>query len=187
MRDVVDRLEPVQFESQTSDSHTHDHLVKEPMSRRSQPLGLKLLLALVIVLAGVGTGYAANEFFGQPAVESKVVPTSAEAIVVGGVYGDKDTTKFADPAEGVLVIGGIEGEGSHHLMRPGGRARNVYLTSSVLDLSLFENCRINVYGETFASQKAGWLMDVGRVEVIELNAEKPFEETSTANQDPLSD
>jgi hypothetical protein len=33
-----------------------------------------------------------------------------------------------------------------------------------------------VWGETNDSLDVGWLMDVGRVEVLELDAEKPFEE-----------
>ena len=60
-------------------------------------------------------------------------------------------------------------------MRPGGESQNVYLTSSVVDLDLFVDHKIRIWGETFSAQKAGWLMDVGRVEVIELNVEKPSE------------
>ena len=75
-----------------------------------------------------------------------------------------------------LLKGGIEGEGSHRILRPGGETQTVYLTSSVIDLSPFVDHKIKVWGETFAAQKANWLMDVGRVEVIELNAETPFEE-----------
>jgi hypothetical protein len=32
---------------------------------------------------------------------------------------------------------------------------------------------VKVWGETFKGQKAGWLMDVGRVKVMEVNAQPP--------------
>src|SRR5690606_34753788 len=110
-----------------------------------------------------------------PTTQQTVSPEqiAEDGVKVGDIIGTKDNT-FKDSAEGVLVKGGIDGEGSHHLMRPGGPAQNVYLTSSVLDLDELENHKVKVWGETFAAQKAGWLMDVGRVEVVELNAEKPY-------------
>ena len=36
--------------------------------------------------------------------------------------------------------------------------------------------KVKVWGETFKGQTAGWLMDVGRVQVVELDAEPPVEE-----------
>jgi len=78
-----------------------------------------------------------------------------------------DKKTFKDQAEGVLKEGGIDGEGNFHLERPGGESQNVYLTSSTVDLSLYIGKKIRVYGQTFAGQKAGWLMDVGLVEVLE--------------------
>jgi hypothetical protein len=73
---------------------------------------------------------------------------------------------FKDQAEGTLKEGGIDGEGNFHLERPGGESQNVYLTSSTVDLSLYVGKKVRVYGQTFAGQKAGWLMDVGLVEVL---------------------
>jgi hypothetical protein len=148
------------------------------MARKSKSaLGMTMALAAVVVLAGIGTGYALHAFFpiGGSAGSSTTVPVTlgAEQIEVGGVYGAQDEQEFPDLAEGVLVKGGIEGEGSHHLVRPGGKNQYVYLTSTVLDLDLFEGARIKVWGETFDAQKAGWLMDAGRVEVTELRAELP--------------
>jgi hypothetical protein len=64
-----------------------------------------------------------------------------------------------------LQEGGIDGEGQYHLVRPGGDSQNVYLTSSVVDLSLFVNKKVKVWGQTQTAQKAGWLMEVGRVQV----------------------
>lgn len=85
----------------------------------------------------------------------------------GMVVGSDDTKTFKDTATGVLKGGGINGEGQFHLVRPGGDDQNVYLTSSNLDLSKFTGKKIKVWGQTQKAQYAGWLMDVGRVEVTE--------------------
>jgi hypothetical protein len=102
--------------------------------------------------------------------ESSNIPESADAVEVNTVYGADDTVAFPNDVTGILVKGGIEGEGSHHLVRPGGKDKYVYLTSSVVDLDLFVGAEIEVWGETFSAQRAGWLMDVGRVTVLKLDA-----------------
>jgi hypothetical protein len=84
----------------------------------------------------------------------------------GTVVGSNDTTTFKDIATGTLKSGGIEGEGAFHLERPGGDSQNVYLTSSSVDLSKFVGKKLKVWGQTQKAQHAGWLMDVGRVEVL---------------------
>ena len=63
--------------------------------------------------------------------------------------------------------GGVDGEGSHHLVRPGGESQNVYLTSSIIDLDQFVGRSVKIWGATFEAQQAGWLMDVGRLQVLE--------------------
>lgn len=78
-----------------------------------------------------------------------------------------DEAVFSDTAKGLLVEGGIKGEGTHHLDRDLGEQKYVYLTSSVIDLQSFVGKKVQVWGETLAAQNAGWLMDVGRVKVIE--------------------
>jgi len=82
------------------------------------------------------------------------------------IAGSADSKTFKDSAEGTLSAGGVDGEGTHQLKRPGGESQTVALTSSVLDLSKFEGKQVKVWGETFAAQTAGWLMDVGKVEVV---------------------
>ena len=77
----------------------------------------------------------------------------------------KDAGIDYDEAEGRLVEGGIEGEGSHHLERAGGESQNVYLTSSSVDLNAYVGKTVKVWGVTFDAQKAGWLMDVAKLEV----------------------
>lgn len=88
---------------------------------------------------------------------------SDDSIGSAGIL-DKET--FKDEAEGVLKEGGFEGEGSFHLERPGGIAQNVYMTSTTIDLSQFLKKKVRIWGQTFSAEKAGWLMDVGYIEVI---------------------
>ena len=76
-----------------------------------------------------------------------------------------DKKTFKDSVEGTLREGGIDGEGNFHLERPGGISQNVYLTSTTVDLSGYIGKKVKVWGQTFSGQKAGWLMDVGLVEI----------------------
>lgn len=130
------------------------------------------------VIMGVGSGYVVAAVTKAPEVlpletAGETADSSTSAVKVGQVFGSKDAAAFKDSAEGVILVGGTDSEGSHHLVRAGGPSQNVYLTSSVMDLKMFENAKVKIYGETFKARKAGWLMDVGRVEVIELNAALP--------------
>lgn len=111
------------------------------------------VLAGWLIVGKMGTGA------GRP-VSSGVKVTANEAGIV-------DANFKGDTATGKLVDGGINGEGSFHLERDGGPSKNVYLTSSVIDLSSFVGKKVEVWGETLASKKAGWLMDVVKVKVVE--------------------
>lgn len=137
------------------------------------------IIIVLIIIAGIGSGwgitYAAK---GSAIIGGSQLKTSDQVaqsgVKVGDIVGVQEENK--DSTEGVLVEGGANGEGSHHLLRPGGPDQNVYLTSSTVDLNLFVGDKVEVMGETFAAQRAGWLMDVGRVKVLELNSQPPFEE-----------
>lgn len=124
----------------------------------------KTIISLVVVmLLGIGVGY----YFAKNGTPTYLSNTPGSVTSNGNtmVVGSNDTKTFKDMAEGLLKEGGIEGEGQYHLVRPGGDSQNVYLTSSFVDLSQFVGKKIKVWGETQTAQKAGWLMDVGRVEV----------------------
>lgn len=126
-----------------------------------------LLLLIVVIVLGGGSGYvfAQKKTANTPISMNEI--TDSSSIEKGMVVGSDDTKTFKDTAEGVVRAGGIEGEGQFHLVRPGGDSQNVYMTSSLVDLSKFIGKKIKVWGETQKAQKAGWLMDVGRVEVLE--------------------
>ena len=121
-------------------------------------------LFLGVVIAGIIVGYGISRL-GGPVSGGSSTTSSGSEVIKGAVYGSNDTSTFKDTAEGTLKTGGIEGEGQYHLVRPGGDSQNVYMTSSLVDLSKFVDKKIKVWGQTQAAQHAGWLMDVGRVEV----------------------
>ncbi len=127
----------------------------------------KLLIVLIItVVLGIGSGYALSK---REATGVKNIggPVSSSKAAKGTSVGSGDTKIFKDVAEGILKSGGIDGEGAYHLVRPGGDSQNVYLTSSLVDLSQFLGRKIKVWGETQQAKVAGWLMDVGKVEVLQ--------------------
>ncbi len=119
----------------------------------------------VVILFGVVTGYFLSQSASTSSVISKV-GISNPTLSKGSTEGSDDLKTFKDSAEGVLKEGGVNGEGAFHLERPGGESQNVYLTSSEVDLSKYINKKIKVNGQTQKAQTAGWLMDVGRVEVL---------------------
>ncbi len=141
-------------------------VVKKFPKKITKKTGLYALASLLVILFGVGTGWALS---GSKTSGSKE-PTSAGA--PGAETGAKeagiaDESTFRDTAEGVLEKEGIEGEGTHHLVREGGPSKYVYLTSTVIDLEAFIGKTVTVWGETISAQTAGWLMDVGKIRVVE--------------------
>lgn len=118
-----------------------------------------LICALTIVLGGVGGFMMVKK---SPTTLNSEKGVTIQTEKSAGVV-DKKT--FKDSAEGILKEGGMEGEGNFHLERPGGVSQNAYLTSSTVDLGKYVGKKVKVWGQTFTGQKAGWLMDVGLVEI----------------------
>lgn len=132
------------------------------------PVKQMVILFAVAIVAGTLLGFGITRF-----TNASPTTQSGEAVSQGkdgettdapDSAGIVDKEEFPDEAEGTLTKGGIEGEGTHHLQRSGGESQNVYLTSSAVDLSLFEGKDVKVMGKTYDSEKAGWLMDVGYIE-----------------------
>ena len=132
-----------------------------------------ILIAFIIVLIGVGTGFVLSNknILSKGKTETDITDTGSSGdkggIAKGTTAGISDEKTFKDSAEGKLETGGIDGDGSHHLVRPGGDSQNVYLTSSLIDLDRFVGREVKVWGETFSAKKAGWLMDVGKLKVLD--------------------
>lgn len=119
----------------------------------------------VALIFGLLSGFLISQNKG---ISSSVTKTgTVTSVEKGTVVGSDDTKTFKDQAQGIMKKGGTDGEGAYHLVRPGGESQNVYLTSSLVDLSLFVDKKVKVWGQTQKAQVAGWLMDVGRVEVLE--------------------
>jgi hypothetical protein len=89
-----------------------------------------------------------------------------DQLKAGVVYGNNDPN-CKDTATGTLEKGDINGEGTHILNRPGGKDQRASLTSSVVDLDLFIDKNITITGQTNASKKTGWLLEVCSVKISE--------------------
>lgn len=118
-----------------------------------------LICVGVVTLSGIGGYMMAKK---SPSASSSAQGMTIETSTASGV---KDKKTFKDSAEGIMKEGGLEGEGNFHLERPGGVSQNAYLTSSTVDLGKYIGKKVKVWGQTFQGQKAGWLMDVGLVEI----------------------
>ncbi len=129
-----------------------------------------IIALFMFVLLGLGSGFIISNVVSPssatPTGGSDSITTNGVTVNKGDVIGS-EASDFTDNAEGTLTEGGIDGEGAYHLQRPGGESQNVYLTSSVLDLSPFVGRKVKVWGQTQTAQSAGWLMDVGRLQVLD--------------------
>lgn len=125
-----------------------------------------LLSSLVL---GSGSGYAIRQAQGS---SSTSAPTgSAEdnktVVITENEAGVDNSEAFPDSAVGILMEGGKDGEGTHYLDRGMGADKYVYLTSTVINMQKFVGKNVEVRGQTLSARKAGWLMDVGRIKVVQ--------------------
>lgn len=144
------------FNTQTSNQFTKFNLTNKIV-----------VLIFAAVILGILSGFGLSR---NGSISGSTTANSAmnlSNVSKGTVVGSNDTKTFSDTTEGIVKKGGIDGEGTFHLVRPGGDSQNVYLTSSVLDLSALVDRKIKVWGQTQKAQHAGWLMDVGRIEVLQ--------------------
>lgn len=140
-----------------------EQLVKsvEEKPRMKTPPIVLVVYGLLIAF-GVGTGYLLSRFSWPAAAPGKGGFVKTEKVV-----GVADTKTFKDSAEGVIEKGGMDGEGTHKLLREGGPSQTAFLISSVIDLDEYVGKKVRVWGETFAAKRAAWLMDVGKIELLE--------------------
>lgn len=162
--------------TEPDDTKTDNNLMEDRVMEPVKKTKVMPMLITLGILLGLGTGFyvAQKELLlaGEPTTMSGETQqlTSSTTIKKGDVFGSADEKTFRDQAEGILQAGGIDGEGSHHIERGDNKSQWVYVTSSVVDLDLLVGHRVAVWGETNQGKKAGWLMDVGRLKVLELNA-----------------
>ena len=148
------------------DSVNHHPSVLSPMTSNGDKKMMRKVtigVYITLVVLGVGTGFLLS----RSAVTTNKETQESKMVKTDKVEGVADTKNFKDSAEGTLEKGGINGEGTHKLIREGGPSQTAYLVSSVVDLDSYVGKKVKVWGETFAAQKAAWLMDVGKIEILE--------------------
>ncbi len=123
---------------------------------------LVIVVYIVLVVLGIGTGYLLS----RTVKASTEVSEQPKFIKTDKVIGINDTKTFKDWADGVIEKEGIGGEGTHKLIREGGPSKTACLVSSVLDLNEYIGKKVKVWGETQAAKRCGWLMDVGKIELL---------------------
>jgi len=138
--------------------------VQKTVVKKSNTSMVLIVGALLVVVVGVGSAWLISSKLMSKGASTGKVPGS---VVTSTSAGMLDPSIKYDTATGMLVDGGIGGEGTQHLDRDGIPAHYVYMTSSVLDLSSFIGKKVQIWGQTEASKKAGWLMDVSKVQVVQ--------------------
>ena len=133
-----------------------------------------LPLFLIILVLGITVGFWAsrmnkntssnsnNSIFKQETISTENINT----VEIGKLYGNQ-SKNFKDSASGTIEKGGVNGEGTHTLVREGGKDQRAALTSSAVDLDLFVGKKVEIKGETNSSNKAGWFLDVGTIKILE--------------------
>lgn len=137
---------------------------------------LSIVIMIIILSLSLSLGFWGSRLF--PITSAKKVDTTkalvidaesitdSTSIVTGKVYGNVSKA-FKDSATGTIEKGSINGEGTHILVREGGLSQRASLTSSVVDLDLFVGKKVEIKGETNASTKTSWLLDVGTIKIID--------------------
>lgn len=139
--------------------------------------GFSLAAVLIVIVLAITLGFWASRLFhinlfnqskngNSLETVSTVDVKSKSDLEVGKVYGNTGKN-FKDTAVGTIEKGSINGEGTHILNRAGGASQRASLTSSVVDLDLFVGRKVEVKGETNASNKTSWLLDVGSIKILE--------------------
>lgn len=139
-----------------------DPIVK-PLDKK--PDRKTLVIFLIPIVLGIISGFTL--YYLTTRGTARLAGKNVEVVQTKNEEGVKDASTFRDTATGNLSEndGKVTTEGTHILLR-GDVSQNVYLTSSVIDLSKYTGKKVQVWGETFQGQKAGWLMDVGRIKVL---------------------
>jgi hypothetical protein len=129
---------------------------------------LPAVVIIVIIMAGAYTGY---RLANGKASSGSLTLSNGLSVVTSNKkeVGSTNTDIFKDTATGRIEVNDSKTvpEGTHKLVRPHGTTQTAYLTSTVLDLSEFEGKCVEVWGKTDTARKAGWLMDIGRVKILD--------------------
>lgn len=121
--------------------------------------------AVMIVLMGSVVGYGLSR--------SKITKASKEGNISPGQIktsteaGYQDTKLFESIVTGVIKKGGLQGDGTHSLIQDSNPKNPAALLSSVVDLDEYIDKHVQVWGRSQKGLKAAWLLEVGRVKILE--------------------
>ncbi|MBI2420590.1 MAG: hypothetical protein HYV38_00710 [Candidatus Levybacteria bacterium] len=117
-----------------------EEIVRSFDQEKKFSLSPKIIISLLLIaVVGAFSGFIlAQRQLAAPTITTDL--TNSTEFSKGQTFGSNDTKTFKDTAEGTL--------------------------KSTVDLSILVDKKIKVWGQTQKAQYAGWLMDVGRVEVL---------------------
>ena len=144
----------------------------KPAFLRAVPpkINMQKFLPIIIIIVFVGAGIFTGLVLSSRNKGSKNLKVAVEEENLTTEQKQSFTQTFRDEAQGVIEKNDEldkYAQGTHKLIRSGGESQTAYLTSTVLDLDEYLGKKDKVFGETFGSSQVGWLMDVGKVEIIE--------------------
>lgn len=131
--------------------------------------GISKFIPIIIIILVVGAGIFSGLVASSRNKSAKIASSAIDEENLSPQAQESFAKTFRDQAEGVIEKNDKfdkYAQGTHKLIRPGGESQTAYLTSSVLDLDQYVGKKVKVYGETFGSSQVGWLMDVGKVDVV---------------------
>ena len=155
------------------------NLSQEPVNNLPKTSLISFPLIALIVVVGLISGFIFSRVFpsssksnltltgntDQPQLSTDAI-SSPDQLKVGQLYGNLNQT-FKDSATGIVEKGNINGVGTHILNRDGGPSQRASLISSTVDLDLFVGKKVEIKGETNASDKTPWLLDVGSIKILQ--------------------
>jgi len=104
---------------------------------------LALVLGVVVIVSlGAFSGWLLSNTGQSTGEELQSQVGEGQKPQKGEEFGVQDKATFSDHAIGEVAEGGVNGEGTHHLLREGGPSQTVFLFSSVLDLNDFVGRKI---------------------------------------------
>lgn len=177
-------MEEIKFsqkDQQQNPSQTDSKSTKTKLESQPTPKGKNFLRAVpsrgnlikfipvIIIILVVGAGIFSGLVLSSRSKSAKSSPAAIDEENLTPQVRESFAKTFRDEAEGTIEKNDKfdkYAQGTHKLIRPGGESQTAYLTSSVLDLDQYVGKKVKVYGETFGSSQVGWLMDVGKVDVI---------------------
>ncbi|HWA52081.1 MAG TPA: hypothetical protein VG895_03445 [Patescibacteria group bacterium] len=146
------------------ENNSSSNIVKPVKSSNIMPMMIGG--AIIIIIVGLAVGFLVSKKNAKtPNPNTKnssvtVSPTEAGITDVSKYDSNKMPT-------GILMTGGIKGEGTYHLDSGNGPQHMVYLNSITVDMSQFVGKKVKVWGDTLSAHYAPWLMDVVRIQVVQ--------------------